>query len=197
MAIAWTAAPVDRTSRSAAFNRAFGWIMTCEAGLSDNPKDRGGRTVGGVIQRTYDAWRERHQLVTRPVDELTVLEARELYHDDFWVAVRAPELPARLALCLFDTAVNGNPSRAIILLQRVLVPLVNLELAQDGVFGPKTKGALEGALAQYGEAELVEAYLDRRLVYYERLVATDQSQAVFADGWRRRVAELRRFVGGL
>lgn len=188
---------IDRTSRSPAFNRAFAWVMQIEAGLSDHPNDRGGRTCGGITTATYTSWRERHELAVRPVDELTLLEARELYYQDYWLAVRAPELPARLALCVFDAAVNHNPSRAIILLQRTLVPIANVELAQDGVFGPKTKGALEGALAQYAEAPLVESYLDWRLVYYERLVASDASQAVFRDGWRRRVEDLRHFVACL
>lgn len=188
---------IDRTSRSAAFNRAFGWVMQCEAGLSDHPDDKGGRTVGGVTTRTYTSWRERHGQPVRPVDELTLLEAREVYYDDYWTAVRAPELPPRLALCVFDSAVQHNPSRAILLLQRTLAPVANVELAQDGVFGPKTKGALEGALANHGEAQLVEAYLDWRLVYYERLVAADPSQEKFKLGWRRRVEDLRHFVGGL
>lgn len=188
---------IDRTSRSAAFNRAFGWIMTCEAGLAEQMNDRGGRTCGGVTTKTYNAWRERHQVATRPVDEITLLEAREIYFDDYWLAVRSPELPPRLALCVFDSAVQHNPSRAIILLQRTLAPIANVELAQDGVFGPKTRGAVEGALANYGEPQLVESYLDWRLVYYERLIASDPSQAGFRDGWRRRVEDLRHFVSGL
>ena len=186
---------IDRTSRSAAFNHAFGWIMTCEAGLSDVEGDRGGRTVGGVTTATYRSWRARHQQAERPVDELTLLEARELYYDDYWVAVRAPELPARLALCVFDSAVQHNPSRAIMLLQRTLIPIANVELVQDGVFGPMTRGAIASALASYGEPALVESYLDWRLVHYERLVASEPSQARFHDGWRRRVEDLRRAVG--
>lgn len=168
--------------------------MACEAGLSDHPADRGGRTMGGITQATYDAWRVRHELPKRPVDELALLEARELYLDDFWMPVRAPELPPRLAFCAFDAAVNHSPERAIKFLQRTLATSATEPLAQDGRFGPKTMQALERALALHGERQVLEAFLDWRLVWYERIIATDPTQAVFGDGWRRRVADLRNAI---
>jgi lysozyme family protein len=181
------------------FRHAAGFILSAEIGngakhwIADDPNDRGGRTVAGVTTKTYREALVRWKEPDRPVDEIRVLEWLRIARE-FWDAVRADELPAKLAVAVFDAAYNHGPTRAVILLQRTLAPIASAALKQDGVFGPKTLQVLEHALALHGERQILESYLDWRLVWYERIVATDPTQLKFRDGWRRRVEELRRKV---
>lgn len=49
------------------FDKALEFALRWEGGLSDDPDDRGGRTMQGVTQRVYDAWRKQRGLITQDV----------------------------------------------------------------------------------------------------------------------------------
>lgn len=52
------------------------------------------------------------------VKNITDDELAHIYHDQYWVVVRASELPAGLDLAVFDMAVNCGVRTAIMRLQR-------------------------------------------------------------------------------
>jgi lysozyme family protein len=152
---------------------ALGWVCIAEGVVSDVPGDRGGRTIGGIAHAS---------------DSLTFLDWAAKYHGSYWLPVRAPELPLRLALAVFDASVNSGPHTAITTLQRIVLT------DQDGQFGPVTMAALDKMLALHGEQQVVTAYCDQRDLFYDAIVANDATQAVFLEGWHRRIAHLRVYL---
>lgn len=82
-----------------------------EGGWSDHPKDPGGATMKGVIQRTYDDYRKRKGLGKKSVRFISNAEVQEIYRE-YWDGVRADSLPHGLDLAVFDAGVNSGQGRA-------------------------------------------------------------------------------------
>jgi type VI secretion system secreted protein VgrG len=57
----------------------------------------------------------------------------------------------------------------------------------DGIIGPRTRAAINGANAK----DLVAKYSDARTDFYQGIVARRPDQARFIRGWLRRVEEAR------
>ncbi|RTH00928.1 hypothetical protein CSW50_10075 [Thermus scotoductus] len=92
------------------FERALAFVLRWEGGYSDHPDDPGGATNYGITQATYDAWRKRQGLPTRPVREISMDEVRAIYRTRYWdpLPARYAEKDPPLALALFDYAVNSG-----------------------------------------------------------------------------------------
>jgi lysozyme family protein len=142
---------------------------------SNDAHDPGGATMCGVIQTEYDLYRQRHGLPHQPVRNLTQAEGFDIYLHGYWLPY-CPMLRPGLDMQYFDMAVNAGPRRAMIILQR------SLGVAADGLWGPVTQAAAEGA--HLGPA--INSYSDYRLVFYRSL----GTFAYFGKGWTRRAREI-------
>ena len=120
------------------YNEALKRVLVHEGGYVNDPRDPGGATMKGVTQRTYDGYRKRLGLPSRPVSQITSAEVGEIYRRQYWAAVRGDELPAGIDYVLFDGAVNSGPVQSIKWLQRAL------GVSVDGVLGEAT--VAEGVL---------------------------------------------------
>ena len=175
-------------------------IVRREGGLVDHENDRGGITNYGVSLRyarnvgldlngdgAVDG--EDIRLVTPD-------KALVLYREDFYTGPRIHRLPEALQPLMTDFAVNSGPPRAVMELQdtlersRRMAPseLGSQPVAVDGVIGPGTTGAAKRTHDAMG-GYLVNAVANARLDFLNSLVEADPSQAVFLDGWERRVRE--------
>jgi lysozyme family protein len=133
----------------------------------------------GVTKRVWEEW------VGHPVDEkqmraLQPADVTPLYQRKYWNATKCSDLPAGLDLCVFDTAVNSGPGRAIKLLQTYL------GVTADGAIGDKTLAAVN----QFkGESlkELINGYCDARQAFLAGL----PTFGTFGKGWTARVNRLR------
>ena len=114
------------------FDTCLAETLKWEGGWSNHPRDPGGPTMRGIIQRVYDGWRDNHGLPRRSVREIADHELRDIYRRSYWDQVRGDELPPGVDLAVFDFAVNSGPARAAKYLQRVLGVKV------DGHIGPAT-----------------------------------------------------------
>jgi len=92
------------------FERALAFVLRREGGKVDDPDDYGKRTNRGVIQATYDGWREDQGLAKRDVFELEEAELQAIYRNLYWWP--AKDLPWPLSLVVFDTAVLFGSGRA-------------------------------------------------------------------------------------
>jgi lysozyme family protein len=146
------------------FDRAFELVIGHEGGYVDDPNDPGGETKFGISKRAYPK---------EDIANLTLERAKELYHRDYWLGLRADELPEWLALPLFDYAVNSGVYAAVRALQRAV------GVKDDGSFGPKT-------LAVVKAAERVSTIVNlqaERVVFLAQLPTFKH----FGRGWSRRV----------
>lgn len=95
------------------FPACLAFTLKYEGGRSNNPRDPGGRTNQGVIQRTYDAYRDSKGVRQQDVYAMTNAERDEIYRTGYWNAVTADSLPAGIDLCIWDYGVNSGPARAL------------------------------------------------------------------------------------
>lgn len=174
----------------------FGWaldfVLRWEGGFVNDPADHGGATNRGITQATYNAWRKAKGKPLAPVRELGLTETRAIYRARYWDAVRGDDLAAiqpRMALCVFDAAVQSGPVVASKTFQRVVRTL------PDGIIGPASLACYRLRRTERGDRPLLESYMDRRRGFYAAIVLRDPTQRKFSAGWRARRNALRQMVG--
>ncbi|MCR9271120.1 MAG: hypothetical protein NXH72_14100 [Hyphomonadaceae bacterium] len=162
------------------FLRVMQFTALWEGGKVDHPDDPGGKTNLGITQSTFDSWRDGKGLERQDVFEISAEEAYQIYERDYWNKVKGDELPERVALAVFDFAVNCGHQRAVKALQKA----VGVE--QDGVIGPQTLAAVHAA-----DPEVVfEAVNSERSDFYGRLVTKRPKLEAFEKGWSNRLNAL-------
>lgn len=93
------------------FEKAFTFVILKEGGYSNHPKDSGGETNYGVIQKTYDDYRIRKKLPKQSVKKITQDEVKNIYKE-FWLACGADKLDLLSSIAVFDMAINSGPVTA-------------------------------------------------------------------------------------
>ncbi len=88
-------------------------MLKYEGGKSDDLRDPGGRTMEGITQTTYDAYRGKKGLPRQDVFLIPAHERDEIYRTEYWNAVNGDALRFGEDLCVFDLAVNSGPHRAL------------------------------------------------------------------------------------
>lgn len=160
------------------FRACLADTLKWEGGWSNHPKDPGGATMRGVIQRVYDAWREKNGLPRRSVRLIEDSEVEAIYRENYWNLVRGDELPPGLDLATFDFGVNSGPARSARYLQTVLGVKV------DGVIGPVTLKAAADA----NPLDTVKALMEARRKFLHQIPYKD----VFIKGWLNRCAGIEQ-----
>lgn len=162
---------------SAAYDKALAFTLApdVEGALSVNAIDRGGRTMNGVTQSEYNAWRARHGLSQQLVDLISDDEKRALYFEDYWVPCHCEELPAGLGAAVFDMAVNSGSVNATLTLQEAV------SVKQDGDIGEKTLTAAANA------PDAVLRFLKARAGFIRDVIAAHPGQVTFLHGWTNRL----------
>ena len=109
-------------------------------------------------------------------------DARKIYEQVYWRAVRADDLPRGLNALVFDIQVNsGQRGRRP---QRALNTLANARLAIDNAVGPATLAALNDYLLRHTENlyRLMAEVSARRFIHWTELINWQS----FKLGWSRR-----------
>ncbi len=157
------------------FDFAFNHLMELESGYVNDKYDRGGRTKYGISQKAYPKLN---------IKKLTLEDAKAIYLRDYWKKANCHKLPPRLALAVFDAAVNHGVKKSIVLLQQTI------KVRADGVNGPVTQKA---ARKRDKKRTLIDL-LTRRAVFFHHIVIARSSQARFIKGWLKRLFKLQRFI---
>lgn len=168
---------------SEAFDRAVRHTLELEGVFSDHRWDPGGATKYGITEGV--ARRHGHD-----VRKLTRSQAVAIYRSDYWDALGLDEVARtsqRVALEIFDTAVNAGTSRAVKIAQEALREIFEVDLEIDGKMGPQTRGALIRTAIKY-EQQLVAALNLYQGAFYVHLLRRGHSAARPAiKGWMRRL----------
>lgn len=141
-------------------------LLGNEGGYSDNPADPGGKTMYGITERVARSFGYKGEMRNLPI-----ATAVEIYRKNYWVPIKADQLPDDLRFHIFDAAVNSGVSQAIRFLQRAA------GVTEDGSIGPKTLSAA---------ADVTPAkYSAVRLQFMTGL----STWPTFGKGWARRIAD--------
>lgn len=144
--------------------------------FSNDAHDPGGKTMCGIIQREYDAYRKSKDLPTRDVRNLTQDEGQDIYFNSYWLP-HCPALPDGLALCVFDANVNEGSTEGTKILQAAL------GITNDGQWGPATAAAVA---AITDPRNVIVAFIQRRETVYRQM----RGFQYFGKDWLRRAQEI-------
>ncbi len=161
------------------FEKALAHVLKSEGGFVNNPNDPGKATNLGCTQEVWEEWCG-HPVTEKAMRSLTPSDVAPLYKRKYWDKVKADSLPEGVDYCVFDTAINSGPGRAIKLLQGVI------GVDQDGDIGPKTLGAVKS----FDPKELIQDYSKRRLSFMMDLPAWQH----FSKGWTNRVNDVEKLA---
>lgn len=159
-------------------------VLAHEGGYVAHPKDPGGATNMGITLATLSNWRALPQ-TPADVQDLTRLEAKQIYMAYYWNPIRGDDLPVGVDYMAFDFAVNGGVSRSAKFLQEC----VGTE--QDGAIGPLTVQACT-AIAPVA---IVRAFHDVKMAFYREARHPKTKTPLwptFGKGWSRRALEVRQ-----
>jgi lysozyme family protein len=159
------------------FDDCLACVLTHEGGYVAHPADPGGHTNLGVTKDTWERWVGRSVSVDA-IKALTVSDVTPVYREKYWDRAKCGLLPVGIDYCVFDTAVNSGPGRAVKFLQEVVGS------TPDGVIGPLTLRAVHAM----NPREVIDGYCDKRLAFLQEL----KTWETFGRGWGRRVDEVRR-----
>lgn len=148
------------------FEKALEHVLQFEGGYVNDPHDPGGETIYGISRRHHpEAWKDG-----KPTKKL----AAEIYRRMYWERLRCSELPAAVAVLVFDGAINQGRSDSVRFLQLASGARV------DGVIGPMTIRAAN--LCDPGK--LARGYAVERAYDYALLDHLDDR---YGRGWMRRL----------
>jgi len=165
----------------------YKYIFDVEGGYSNHKNDNGGATKYGIIEKEA-----RKHGYTGDMRDFPKEMAKDIYKKDYYLKNRLNEVKDdRVALSVFDWAVNGGSSRAVKEVQKVLNEMNgNNDLAVDGIIGKYTLAALNGADPE----KLLKAYQQAQSNFYDGIVKRNPSQKVFLKGWHNRLAKRENFI---
>lgn len=174
---------------SPTFERAFRTTVTnpqVEGGfvLTNNGSDPGGMTFAGISRRFHSRWSGWALIDANvPFTDATLQHmVKAFYFTQFWQVIDGENLPPRLALQVFDFAVNSAPDDAVRALQTALGTV-----KVDGRMGTKTVTAAR----QCEQTAVLMKIFAERLNHY----TTKVSRAAWEGngrGWANRVAHMLR-----
>ena len=164
-------------------------IIRREGGYVNHPNDRGGPTKYGVTHRTLSRYLKREASI-EDVKHMTEETAYEIYERDYYEGPRINTLPAPLRSIVTDASVLYGPRRAIKFAQQIVNEAGFGPCTVDGILGPNTRKQIKAAHAKMGKF-LINAYVEERIEFCERIVANNPSQSVFLKGWTNRANEFR------
>lgn len=186
---------------NANFDFAHNFTARWEGGISDHPDDAGGVTAYGAsyefvthLARNDSDFLRSIGVAPLPVCRATILvitrsQVRAMFAREFWLKPGLDDLTRPIAALIYDAAVNCGLSRGIKLAQQGANRSRAVNLAIDGILGPKSKQALASP-----DAPLVRAIADCRREFYRSLVRKKPSRQVFLRGWLNRVDALEAII---
>lgn len=167
------------------FETSFSLLIGHEGGYTNIASDRGNWTsgvigVGRLLGTKFGI--AAHAYPHLDIPNLTLADAHDIYTVDYWNKAGCHDMPPRLAFVTFDCAVNNGVGRAVRFLQTITGG-VNV----DGVYGPRTKAALERHLRGDPTGTATANELHGRRIFFMAGISTWRT---FGLGWSRRLAKV-------
>jgi len=156
-----------------AFESMVMGVINREGGYVNDPDDPGGETKYGISKKSYP---------DLDIKGLSIMDAVEIYHHDYWKPSKVEKLPKSLREAFFDMVVNMGLRRAVKIIQKACNSVCRQKIKVDGLIGPKTLNASKKL-----KPDRLRSY---RIMYYASLVAKRPTLEKFWYGWYRRSNEV-------
>lgn len=171
------------------FDKALSLVLQHEGGFSINPFDNGnklpdgrqGCTNRGITQANWEAF-VGHMVTHNDMRALTQEQIARFYKTKYWNLAKCDELPSGVDYVVFDFAINAGVGRAVKTLQQAL------GVSADGFIGSITLYEL----AKCNATVLIDKFSEKKIEFYQDLVARKPDQQIFLKGWLNRVAVARQ-----
>lgn len=160
------------------FDQAFEIIVGLEGKFTRDPRDSGNWTGGKIDEGELRGTKFGISAAAYPhldIEHLTLNQAKQIYLEDYWMRVRAHELPDILKLAVFDCAINQGVGALVLVLQHAA------RVKRDGDFGPQTLSACWAA-----PKRTLIRLLTKRAKRYMLHAKFD----LYGDGWLNRLFEI-------
>lgn len=160
------------------FDKAFDRVIGHEGAFQAIHGDRGNWTSGVVGKGVLKGTKFGISAMTYPnldIRSLTVQQAKEIYHKDWWVKLGMDLFKPALSYQMFDAAINHGMGNATKMLQRAV------GTPDDGIIGPKTRAAVNAMLLN----DILMCFLSERLDFMTYIGTWDD----YGKGWARRIAK--------
>lgn len=178
------------------FDKAVVAVLEHEGGYNNISGDSGGATNFGISLKFLNNYTTVNSkdysrfdidkdgdIDAADIRGLTLDGAKYLYKKEFWVKHDYDRISNYLvARKIFDLAVNMGPKQAHKLTQRALRACGVTFLIEDGILGPKTFNAINGA----DQSALLAALRSEAAGFYRLLCKVDSKLERFLQGWLLR-----------
>lgn len=167
--------------------RVLANVLISEGGNDDDPRDPGGRTSRGIIQREWNAWRQTHPGLPADVWKAPQSQVEAIYRAKYWDVMRGDELPAGVDYSVADYSINSGIGRGGKVLRcavQIDMPIVDcVRVSRTWEITPDILDAVKRLDAK----TLIRTINDERIGFLRRLPTYKH----FGGGWSRRVASVR------
>ena len=162
------------------FEKALKYVLENEGGYSDDPVDRGGKTMCGITEITFQKYLSENEEPTRPIKEITMDDIKAIYFI-YWNESKAGLVDnVFTATYLFDICVNSGARRSALIVQKALKDL-GINITVDGIVGTQTLKLINSD--HINDDFLVSAMIGERIEFYNNIIKQDPKQARFKNGW--------------
>jgi lysozyme family protein len=155
-----------------------------EGGNDDDPRDPGGRTSRGIIQREWNVFRKTHP--GRPADvwKASETDITAIYHDgQYWAGQQCPALPAGVDASTADYGVNSGVGRSGKVLRHICgLPTTTYRITDEVV----------AAVSKRDPNAVIDAINNERLAFVRSL----STFGTFGRGWTSRISNVRAISHG-
>jgi len=168
-------------------------IIKKEGGYVNHHADKGGPTNCGITSLSYAEYfkRQSENITKAEIRGVTKELAEKIYYTLYYVRPNIISLPPLIQPIVLDMAVNHGRRGAVKILQTALVGSGYSNTKPDGLIGQQTITTSERVVAELG-SHFINIIIDCRLNYYQEIINTDPSQAVFMRGWFARAESFRQ-----
>lgn len=159
----------------AEFLQAIDYVLINEGGYCNNPKDPGGATNFGILQRDWPQVE---------IAKITRDQAIAWYQPNYWDKMPyATVTSQQVATKLLDMHVNLGPGAAVKIAQKALgFP----DQSVDGLMGPHTVAAINAA----DPAKFLADLTSLLVAHYKQLEQANPDLVAFDHGWIARATKL-------
>jgi lysozyme family protein len=168
------------------FEIAFEKLIGFEGGYVNDKDDKGGETKFGISKRSYP---------NVDIKNLTVIDAKNIYKNDYWDVLKCDYYPQIIAEELFELAVNTGIFRTVHLLQKTINVLnrnqkLYSDIKIDGKFGVNTFETFKNCLESNKVKTVFNILNILQGAYYIEIMENNSVNEKYI-GWFERVEVIK------